>query len=168
MSSTLSHQPPASAASRPLRRLAAVLAAILMALALWVIATHAIGINLRSPAFGPAKSPTAVTAAMVAVASGLAGLAAWGLLAMIERTSRRPRQIWTAIALTALLLSLAAPLSGHGISGANRIVLGCLHVVVAATLITLLGRSAAGHESINRPPDHEHQPGPAGADATSR
>jgi Family of unknown function (DUF6069) len=41
----------------------------------------------------------------------LAGLAAWGLLAVLERFTPRARAVWIAIALVALALSLAGPLS---------------------------------------------------------
>jgi Family of unknown function (DUF6069) len=159
MLSALTSRPAHSQAARRLRRPAAVVAVIMAAIALWAIAALAIGVNLQSPAFGPSQAPAALSAAAVAVTSGLAGLAAWGLLALLERTTRRPRQIWTVAALTALALSLGAPLSGHGISGASRVALACLHLLVGATLITLLGRTAAArHETISRP---DHQAGQA-------
>ena len=38
----------------------------------------------------------------------------------------------------------------------SRVALACLHLLVGATLITLLGRTtAARHEAISRPPDHQ-------------
>lgn len=152
LTSRLAH----SRAARRLRRPAAVAAAIMAALGLSAIAALAMGVSLQSPAFGPSQAPAALSAAAVAVTSGLAGLAAWGLLALLERATRRPRQIWTVTALAALALSLGAPLSGHGISGTSRVALACLHLLVGATLITLLGRTtAARHEAISRRPDHQ-------------
>lgn len=154
MSSTLTHQPPTS--QTRLRRLAAVIAAVVAAVVLWAIAAHGAGVDLRSPAFGPSQKPAVLNAGIVAVASGLAGLAAWGLLALLERTTRRPRRIWTGIALAVLVVSLGAPLSGHGVSDASRAILVCLHLLVAATLVALIGRTAtAGRDAATpRPGDH--------------
>jgi hypothetical protein len=158
------HQPPATQTARRLRRLAAVLTAVIAAVVLWAIAVHAAGIDLRSPGFGHSQKPAALNPGTVAVVSGLAGLAAWGLLALLERSTQRPRQIWTAAALIALVVSLGAPLSGHGVSDASRGILACLHVLVAVTLIVLLGRTAAAGRGVPR--QSQHRPGPAAADAT--
>jgi Family of unknown function (DUF6069) len=164
MSPTTTHQPPATQTARRLRRLAAVLIAVIAAVVLWAIAVHAAGIDLRSPGFGHSQKPAALNPGTVAVVSGLAGLAAWGLLALLERSTQRPRQIWTAAALIALVVSLGAPLSGHGVSDASRGILACLHVLVAVTLIVLLGRTAAAGRGVPR--QSQHRPGPAAADAT--
>ncbi len=163
MSPATTHQPPATQTARRLRRLAAVLTAVIAAVVLWAIAVHAAGIDLRSPGFGHSQKPAALNPGTVAVVSGLAGLAAWGLLALLERSTQRPRQIWTAAALIALVVSLGAPLSGHGVSDASRGILACLHVLVAVTLIVLLGRTAAADRGVPR--QSQHRPGPAAADA---
>jgi hypothetical protein len=102
VSPTTTHQPPATQTARRLRRLAAVLTAVIAAVVLWAIAVHAAGIDLRSPGFGHSQKPAALNPGTVAVVSGLAGLAAWGLLALLERSTQRPRQIWTAAALIAV------------------------------------------------------------------
>lgn len=166
MVTTTTHQPPATQAGRHLRRLAAVVTAVIAAVALWAIAVHAAGVDLRSPGFGHSQTPAQLNAATVAVASGLAGFAAWALLALLERRTGRPRQIWTAIALLALLVSLGAPLSGHGISDASRGVLACLHVLVAVTLIALLGRTAGAGRGVSG--QLQHRPGLTVADAPGR
>jgi hypothetical protein len=119
MSPTTTHQPPATQTARRLRRLAAVLTAVIAAVVLWAIAVHAAGIDLRSPWFGHSQKPAALNPGTVAVVSGLAGLAAWGLLALLERSTQRPRQIWTAAALIALVVSLGAPLSGPAAADAT-------------------------------------------------
>jgi uncharacterized membrane protein len=77
MSPTTTHQPPATQTARRLRRLAAVLTAVIAAVVLWAIAVHAAGIDLRSPGFGHSQKPAALNPGTVAVVSGLAGLAAW-------------------------------------------------------------------------------------------
>jgi Family of unknown function (DUF6069) len=164
MSPATTHQPPATQTARRLRRVAAVLTAVTAAVVLWAIAVHAAGVDLRSPGFGHSQEPAALNPGTVAVVSGLAGLAAWGLLALLERSTQRPRQIWTAAALIALVASLGAPLSGHGVSDASRGILACLHVLVAVTLIVLLGRTAAAGRGV--PTQSQHRPGPVAADAT--
>lgn len=148
--SPLIHAPLTTQPTRRLQRLAAVPASILSALILWAIATQAGGVDLRSPAFSATQHPAAVGAGLVAVAAALAALAAWVLLAVLERTSRHPRRAWTTIAVVALVVSLGAPLSGHGIAGADRATLACLHLVVAATVIVLFGRTASHTNSTNR------------------
>lgn len=77
----------------------------------------------------------------VAVAALLAGLAAWTLLGLLERTVRHPARTFRIIALTVLLLSLAGPLGG-GVDTTSRMVLLSMHTTVAAALILgLPGRS---------------------------
>jgi uncharacterized protein DUF6069 len=124
------------------RRLLAVLAAVGAALTVWAIATQAAGLDLRSPAFSANGEPAHVGADLVAAASGLSGFAAWALLAALQRLTRRARPIWTACAAMALLVSLGAPLSGHGIDAGDRVALACLHLTVGAVLLGLLGRTA--------------------------
>ncbi|WP_433788837.1 DUF6069 family protein [Actinoplanes sp. CA-252034] len=68
-----------------------------------------------------------VTAALVA------GAAAWALLALLERTARRPARTFRIIATAVLLLSLAGPLAGIGLG--SRLALLGLHLTVGAALI---------------------------------
>jgi hypothetical protein len=71
--------------------------------------------------------------AAVVTAALLAGAAAWALLAVLERTVRRPARTFRIIASVVLLLSLAGPLSGTD-PGARLALLG-LHLTVGAALI---------------------------------
>src|SRR5262245_27527635 len=48
--------------------------------------------------------------AQVIMVTGLVGLAAWGLLGLLERATKRARAIWTVIAVSVLMLSLLGPL----------------------------------------------------------
>jgi hypothetical protein len=137
----VTHPPVPTQPAQRVRRPAAVAAVIAAALVMWAIATQAAGVSLRSPAFSATQKPAAVGAGLVVAAAALAALAAWALLAILERTTRHPRRAWITVVIGALVVSLGAPLSGHGISGTDRAVLVCLHLIVASTVILLLGRT---------------------------
>lgn len=123
-------------------RAAAVGRAIAAALAVWFVAEVVFGLDLRSPAAGVAEQAKDVTAIHVVFAAAVGSLAGWGLLAVLERVTSRPRRVWTAIAIVALLASLAGPLSGSAITTSNRLVLVLLHLVVAAVVIATLAKTA--------------------------
>src|SRR5207302_1082730 len=73
-------------------RLTAVAAAVLVALAIWVLAELVLGIRLRAPeGFGASGD---IDALNVATVSALASLAAWGSLAILERLIPRAHQVW--------------------------------------------------------------------------
>jgi hypothetical protein len=83
--------------------------------------------------------------AQVILVTALAGLAAWGLLALLERVVSRRKVIWMAIAVGALALSLLGPL-GSGADTASKLVLAVLHIGAAATIIPLMRRSIPARE----------------------
>jgi Family of unknown function (DUF6069) len=122
-------------------RLLAVAAAVLAAAAVWLVAELGFGAELRSPAFGAQRSRD-VELVNVIVAGAAASLAGWALLAVLERFTARARSAWTVIAVLAMLVWLGGPLSGTGITGANRAWLALMHVVVGAVLIPLLARTS--------------------------
>jgi hypothetical protein len=70
----------------------------------------------------------------VVVTALLAGLAAWGLLALLERTVRHPVRTYRIIASIVLVLSLAGPL-GSAVGTGSRLVLIGMHVTVGLALI---------------------------------
>jgi hypothetical protein len=139
---------PVEAGRRRLFRLLAVVGAVMAALGLWAIVELGFGFDVRSPgeAFGGASGTSDVGPLQVIIASGIGSLMGWALLALLERFSSRARAVWIAVALLALLASLGGPLSG-GISAANRAVLVCMHLLVAAIVIPsfYLSSSARGH-----------------------
>lgn len=128
-------------------RLAAVVIAVLAALAIWTVAEVVFHIHLRAPE-GLGSSGD-IGALSVILASAFASLAGWGLLALLERLTARARSVWMTIAVVALLLSLVTPLSGTGITPANRAVLVLMHLAVGAVLIPGLYRTSprAGREA---------------------
>lgn len=86
--------------------------------------------------------PQTINVAMVIGVTALVGIIAWGLLAILERMMphARARTIWTVVALVVFLLSLLGPL-GSAENTSSKIVLACMHIGAAATIISLLRRS---------------------------
>lgn len=108
-------------------------------LVLWAVAHLVLGVRLavRLVPGGPSQQVEPVTIAAVAI---LAGCAAWALVALLERVSRRSRSIWVAIALAVLAVSLAGPL-GAAVTSSAIGALVAMHVVTAAILIPLMAAS---------------------------
>ncbi len=123
-------------------RLTVVAGAVLAALAVWFVAEVVFGLDLRRPAASVGQVAEDVDAVHVAFSAAVGSLAAWGLLAVLERLTDRARGVWTVIAALALLVSLGGPLSGSGISTENRLVLVLMHLVVAAVVIFALHRTS--------------------------
>ncbi|MBE1490794.1 DUF6069 family protein [Plantactinospora soyae] len=106
------------------------------ALLLWAVNDPWGGIDLAVRQGGGTRH---IDPAAVAVSALIAGLAAWGLLALLERTVGRPVLTYRIIASIVLLLSLAAPL-GSGVDTSSRLVLLGMHLTVGAILIIGLPR----------------------------
>lgn len=123
------------------RRATAVGAAVLAPAAIWLVAVSLLGVDLRV-AQPSGRPPAEITLPLVLVTALAASLAGWGLLALLERLTRRASTIWTSTAVVALVVSFG-PLLGPGTATAARIVLVLLHLTVAAILIPALARSAA-------------------------
>lgn len=144
MTDTRTSSPATPAGQRPAgRRLVVVLATMAAAAVVWVIVEAGFGYDLRAPAMGGSTGMD-IGPAAVLTSSGVAGLAAWGSLAGLERWSPRPRLIWTVLATVVFLISLGGPLSGEGVDTANRAALVALHTVVAVGLIPGLAATTEG------------------------
>lgn len=125
-------------------RLIAVAAAVVAAVAIWVIAVPVFGLELVAPPGPDETAPQAVPFGAVVMASLVASLAGWALLAVLERFLSRARTVWTVVASIVMVLSLAGPLLGDaGVPVACRITLALMHVAVGAVLITQLPKSSA-------------------------
>jgi hypothetical protein len=122
-------------------RVVAVIAAIIAPVLVWLVATVGFGQQLYSPGFG-GTAPQELSIWLVAATAGIAALAAAGVLALIERFSKRPARVWLVVSTAVLIVSLGAPLSGEGIDTANKLALGSMHLAAGAVLIPLLYRSA--------------------------
>ena len=122
------------------QRLAAVALSVVAPAIVWLVAELA-GADVRSPAFQSSPSLD-IGVGNVMVTATAAALAAWGLLVVLEHFTRSARRVWITVAIALLLVSLAGPLSGTGISTGNRLILVVMHLTVGAFLIPLLGRTA--------------------------
>ena len=127
-------------------RLTAVAAAMASALAIWVIAELALGIDLRAPAFDGSAETLPIRVQDVLLVSALLSFAGWAFIAVLERLTARARRVWLVIAIAALVLSLGTPLAGVGITLANRLVLMLMHLAVGSVLIPVLYRSSPRRE----------------------
>lgn len=128
-----------------LRRLAAIAAAALLPLLVWVIAVPVAGIELVAGS-GAAARP--VGPASIVAAALIPGFAAWGVLALLERFAPHSGRIFAIVGWAVLLLSLLGP-SLTGATGTVLVVLLVMHVVTGATLVIGLP-FAAGAGSIDR------------------
>jgi hypothetical protein len=131
-STTIGEYPAPTIARRSRTRALSVGGAVIAAVAVWVLAVPLLGLNLLIR-FGNG-SPQTIGVASVVGASLIASLAAWGLLAMLERRNGSARTIWTAVAIAVLLLSLSLPLTA-GTTASTKAVLAMMHVAAAAVLI---------------------------------
>lgn len=118
------------------RLLLTVIGAPAAALAVWALAVPVAGTTL-TVRMGDGTQP--VGPAPVVVASLLAGLAGWTLLAVLERFAPRPARIWTITALIVLALSLFGP-AGSAVGIVATLVLILLHLIVGAVLVPGLAR----------------------------
>jgi hypothetical protein len=96
--------------TRPWRaRTLAVVAAVLAALAVWLVTGMLLGVDLAAPTRPGSEQLQSITPALVAATSLVIALAGWGLLALLERFTARPCTIWTAIAVLIPGLAATAP-----------------------------------------------------------
>lgn len=123
MSTTISVTNQRTAVRTTRGRALTVASAVLAASAVWLVAVPLAGADLLVGRPGD-RPPVEVGLVQVVLVAGLASMAGWGLLAVLERRSRRSARIWTVTALAALVLSLAV-----------------MHVTVAAVLVPGLRRT---------------------------
>ena len=135
MSITMNTTSSLQRSSRPLGMVAAPLVALLV----WPAADPLAGIDLAVRRAGDVQTLGPVDVIIGALA---AGLAAWGLRAVLDRVGDRGRAAWTAVAVTVLLVSLVGPLTGATTLAAT-IVLECMHIAVGGSLIAALAPPVA-------------------------
>jgi hypothetical protein len=122
-------------------RAAGVGAAAAAAAVVWTVAVQLLGVHLVIR-FGHSAPQTIGIGLVVGVSLG-ASLAAWALLAVLERRMSSARTIWTRTAVVVLLLSLSMPATA-ATTVSTAVTLGAMHVAVATMLIAVLRRGHAG------------------------
>lgn len=108
------------------------------AVAVWLVAHSVLDIGLRAKTNGDEVREVGLPT--VVIATLVVGLAAWGLLALLDRTTAAARTVWTAIASVVFLVSLLGPAGAEGAS--SKAALACMHLVVALVLIPGFARTA--------------------------
>jgi hypothetical protein len=140
---------PAARRHRARTRLAGAAGAVAAAMAVWLVARYGAGLHPHTPGFSSAQRPASLTPGFVAVLSAAASLLAWAALTLIERIARRPRRVWVFTGLITLAVSLSAPLSGHGVTGTDRLALICMHLAVAVALVPIFALTVSPGPSAN-------------------
>src|SRR4051812_10753731 len=102
---------------RAVRRLVTVAVATVATVAVWLLAHSVLHVTLEAKS---GNSVRAVGLPAVVVATVLVGLAAWGLLALLERMTSSARTIFVAVGVVFFLISLLGPLTGQ--TGAAKLV----------------------------------------------
>jgi xanthosine utilization system XapX-like protein len=132
---TMTTAAPVSRTARPLAVLSGVAAAVIA----WVM-IHSVG-HVKLEVKNSGKVQT-VNLASVIIASLLAGLLAWLVVALLARRAGHPRRTWQILGWLGLLVSLSGPLSLATTSSAKA-GLACLHLVTAIILVPSLARTIA-------------------------
>jgi hypothetical protein len=118
-------------------RLAVVGVTVAAALALWAFLAPLAGIDLKAQQGATIE----VGAGSVFFASAAMAFAGWALLAILERRTVNARKIWTVLAIIMCVTSLGSPIFS-GIGTGARLGLASLHLIVGATVILGLRRTA--------------------------
>jgi predicted permease len=80
--------------------------------------------------------------ALLVILTALAlALAAWGVLALLERFTRNARRVWTIVAVAVLVVSLP-PLAFLDATAGTKVALAVMHVATGLVLIFMLRRGA--------------------------
>ena len=128
------------------RRALLLVVAVVTALIAWAMLGPVPGHDLVVR-LGPDAAPQHVGAAAVILTTLVAGLAAWGSLALLERLTRQARVICTVLAIVVLAVSLLGPL--NGVDTTTKTALLGLHTVVGVVLIVGLLRTRRSFGSGN-------------------
>ena len=124
------------ATARPARpawvvRLGAVLVASLANGVVWLVADAAgVDFTVEPPGQGEMR----VDLVLTIVFTFVTGLVAWGVLALLERFTRRGYGIWLVVAVLVFLVFLIPPLSSESTTG-TTVTLLLMHVVEAVVLV---------------------------------
>jgi hypothetical protein len=115
-------------------------AAIATPVVVWTLITYAFGFDITVPESFGSQTRIALEPVPVVVTTVLAVLAGWALLALLERLAGwRSLTIWTIIAILVFLGTLPYM---PGFTVAERLLLGIVHLSLAAILIIGMRRTS--------------------------
>lgn len=127
-------------------RLAVVVGAVAVSVVIALLVGAAgVSLDVRSPTIGALT----IDPLLVVVSALPLALAGWGALVLIERRARRPRRVWTMLAVAVLALSLP-PLLFLDATPAGASSLALMHLATGLTLILLLPRAGGRGPSPSR------------------
>jgi hypothetical protein len=112
-----------------------------LATSLIYIVAHALGTDFKLTDPGKTEAHALILPEII-VFTIVFSLLGWGALALLERYTRRAKTIWTALAITVLVLSFV-PLAIEQATSDTKIMLSLIHLAVAVTLVPVLRRSAS-------------------------
>ena len=135
----------ASARRRRLGRVATIAAAIAAPLIVWLIAVPVAGVDLT---VGSGAAAMTITPLSIVVVVLIAGLGAWGVIALLERFVKHSGRVFAIIGWTVLALSLLLPITA-GAPGDVFVVLVVMHLVTGATLVIGLPLAARGRPATS-------------------
>ena len=119
-------------------RLLSVLSSAAAAVVVSIVASIAgASMEVTSPLVGTIP----INALLVALTAIPLALAAWGLLAILERKARQPRKIWTITAVVVLVLSLL-PLPFLDANVGTKVALAAMHLATGLVLLLALPRGS--------------------------
>lgn len=112
-----------------------VVVAVFVGVAIWLFARFVIGIQVMRPSLDSRGGSTELGVVSIISTCLVLGVAGWSLVALLDRRVKHPRRHWIIFGVLAIACSLAAPLSGRGVSGADRVVLVAMHLLVGGAII---------------------------------
>jgi hypothetical protein len=124
------------AAARRRRRALGIVAALVAALAVWLLGHLAGADYWITDSQGTVRIDALVTA-QVTVVLGLVG---WGVLALLERLTRHGTTAWTVLAALVVLASLVPVLLVEATTP-TRVALAAVHLAVGAVLVPAFRRA---------------------------
>jgi Kef-type K+ transport system membrane component KefB len=119
-------------------RLLAIAIAVVAAVVVWIVATLAGSrLELTSPLVGTLQ----ITLPLVLATAIPVAFAAWGVLALLERSPRNAHKIWTIIAVVILVVAVLSVFFLDATIG-TKVALGIMHLAVGLPLTILLPRAS--------------------------
>jgi hypothetical protein len=113
----------------------------LIATSLWWLVARALNVSLRVNLHDGRPAQQFGLLFLLGFSLGFSILG-WLVLAVLDRRTRRSVAIWTTLGIGLLVVSFV-PIAIAGASPGTKVILSCIHLSVAAVLLTFMRRSSA-------------------------